>query len=326
MEYFAPKLQALLQNARHILLTAHERPDGDAIGAMLGLSHYLEQMGKSHLCFSNDRPAPYFDFLDIQRISSNPDDLRTQDFDVIVLLDIGDVKRTQATELLLKGEKKAQVVCIDHHPTRLEYEGRNVVDHAHINVQASSTAELIYSFLTHVGAPITRAMATSLLTGILTDTGGFANLATTPSAMGAAAELLERGAVLKEINDGTLKNKSLAMLRLWGIALSRLQRNVETGIISTALFQKDFLECGVDVDAVDGFANFLNGLDDAKAAFFLKELPDGLISGSYRTTQEGVDVSKMAAEYGGGGHVKAAGFTTPGTIIETPQGWTIKPA
>jgi phosphoesterase RecJ-like protein len=161
------------------------------------------------------------------------------------------------------------------------------------------------------------------LTGILTDTGGFSNMATTTRSMEIASRLLLHGALIQEVNDNTWKNKSLHGLQLWGRALSRLKRNPKTGIVSTAIFQKDFVECGAPNDAIEGIANFLNSLEDAAAALLLKEMPDGLINGSYRTTAADMDVAKLAGRYGGGGHIRAAGFTTPGRIIETDIGWEI---
>lgn len=319
-------LNTLILGAGRILLTAHEHPDGDSIGALLALSYALDWRKKDWVAFTNDPPPDYFSFLDIGRISSDPGVLRPGQFDLVIFLDVGDVKRTAATGAVLTGPNGPRVVNIDHHPTTTIYQGASVVDLNIVIRTLSSTSEILYDFFRTINVPVTRPMATSLLTGILTDTGSFSNLGTTIGSMRTASQLLTRGALIQEVTNRTWKNKSLAMLKLWGRALSRLKRNETTGVVTTAIFQTDLAECGVDNQAAEGIANFLNSLEDATAALLLREMPDGLVNGSYRTTAPDVDVAKIAAQYGGGGHVKASGFTAAGRIVETDLGWDFKPA
>ena len=118
-------------------------------------------------------------------------------------------------------------------------------------------------------------------------------------------------------------NQSIGMLKLWGRAFSRLTKSKFTNIVMTVITQKDFEECEVENDSAEGVANFLNNLHGAKAVLVLKEQKNGIIKGSLRTTQDGVDVSGFARIFGGGGHKKAAGFSINGKIIETPTGWRI---
>ena len=317
MTHFFRQIDGLIEKSRHVLVTSHDRPDGDAVGAVLGLAHHLASRGKSHTCFINDAPAAYFDFLDLDKITSDPEQITNIKPDLVVLLDIGDVNRSQVASALLTKTPRPVVINIDHHPTRLELDGQTVVDHSLVDQGASSTSEILYRYLTTIGAPIGQSLATSLLTGILTDTGGFSNLGTTIRSLQDAADLLNHGALIQEITERTLKNKSLPSLKLWGRALSRLKQDPSTGLVSTAIFQKDLVDCDAPPESVDGMANFLNSIQDAEAALLLKETPDGLISGSYRTTQPQVDVSRLAARYGGGGHAQAAGFTGRGPIQET---------
>lgn len=316
-------LRALIDDSRTVLITTHERPDGDAVGALLGLSYILEALGKSWVAFSDDAPPEYFHYLDLRRITTDPSILRAGQFDLVILLDIGDVKRTRATAALLANPDRPRTAVLDHHATTLEFNGTLVIDLAIVYPKVSSTSEILYEFCRENDIVMSRNLATCLLTGILTDTGGFSNMATTTRSMEIASRLLMHGALIQEVNDNTWKNKSLKGLQLWGRALSRLKRNPKTGIVSTAIFQKDLSECQTTNDSIEGIANFLNSLEDATAALLLKEMPDGLVNGSYRTTAPNVDVARLAGQYGGGGHVRAAGFTTPGRIIETEVGWEI---
>ena len=111
-----------------------------------------------------------------------------------------------------------------------------------------------------------------------------------------------------------VQNKSIDIIKLWGVILSRLNKKEEIDMAYTYLTIKDLVKYGIDDDDVEGISNFLNKLDGAKISLFIKETADGKVKGSFRTTHEDVDVSALAKKLGGGGHKKAAGFTADGTI------------
>lgn len=315
------QIRKLLQGARRAVLAVHERPDGDALGAMLALAEHLRSQGKQVITFSRDPIPESFTFLPgSERVVRQAPVLA--DTDVVVLLDCGDVERTNLS-FEQRRDGQPTVVNIDHHPTRTLFRGKDIVDVNHIDTRASSTCELIYEYLLATEAPITKPIATCLLTGICTDTGSFQNLATTDTCLAAAAKLLIYGANLPKIIEATYKNKSVGVLKLWGRVLMRLKKDEVTGIVTTVVRQQDLDDCGVDQTAAEGVSNFLNGLGEARVTLVLKEEPDGIIRGSYRTTKSDVDVSALAAAYGGGGHAKAAGFTVKGQLEETPTGWRV---
>ena len=157
-------------------------------------------------------------------------------------------------------------------------------------------------------------MATSLLTGIITDTDNFSNPATSAASLKVAGELLRIGANLKLINKKVTQNKTVNLLKLWGEVFSRLNKNESLGLVYTYITRADFERYGISDSEAEGIANFLNNLGEAKIALILKETPDGKVKGSLRTTKDDVDVSSIAQRLSGGGHRKAAGFTTEGTI------------
>jgi phosphoesterase RecJ-like protein len=152
------------------------------------------------------------------------------------------------------------------------------------------------------------------LTGLISDTENFTNGATTPNAMSVAGELVRYGANYKMINNWLLKNKSLNILRLWGMALSRLKKHDEIDMVYTYIMQEDFLKHDVEETESDGIANFLNKLDGSKMSLIMKETADNKIKGSFRTTFNDTDVSALAKAMGGGGHKKASGFTFDGNV------------
>ena len=201
------------------------------------------------------------------------------------------------------------------------------INFGHVNLvhgEASSTSEIIYHFFDFHDIPINKEIATCLLTGIMTDTGNFSNLATTPSSLEIAGRLLNYGGRIRQISDNTIKNKSLSNLQLWGRALARLKKDEKTGLVTTVLTKKDYQELGLDENNTEGIANFLNNIEDAKTIIVFREKDDGTIKASLRTTHPNVDVSELAKKYGGGGHKKAAGFSLKGKIKDTKEGWKVE--
>lgn len=322
---FAQELQQLIQGSKRILLTMTTGPDGDSIGAMLATCHLLDHFGKQCFCYSPDQIPAMFKYLvpEGQVMRELPDSIHT--YDLVIIFDTGDIKRTPlADDLKARPAKKPHVVNIDHHPTVIEHQGVIIVDTNFIDTKASSTTEMLHKLLEHLNVPLNRHLATGLLTGILTDTGHFTNMATTIDAMTIAAQLMAKGADHRTITQATMRNKSLGTLKLWGRALSRLNHDPDSGVVSTVLTLHDFAECGVDAKATTGISNFLNNLGEGKIALVLHEEPGNIIKGSLRTTTPGVNVAEFAESFGGGGHPKAAGFKVHGRLVETKMGWRIQ--
>jgi len=324
MQEFYPLFQKVndeVKKAKSVVVISHKNPDGDALGSLLGMSHYLELMETKHRLFCASPIPDYLSFLpNVSRITDDETILLNHEYDLVIVLDSGDLMYAGVDEHFRKMKGLPVVINIDHHPTNQHYGHINLVHR-----QASSTAEIIFHLLDYFRYPLQKDVATSLLTGILTDTGGFSNLATTPSSFEAASRLMASGARAKEIISNAFQNKPLKQLQLWGRALSRLKENKETGIVTTVLLQKDFKELGMDEDNSEGISNFLNNVEHAKAIIVLREKTDGTIKASLRTTQSDVDVSKIAKYFGGGGHKKAAGFSIRGKLQETKSGWEVLP-
>lgn len=321
------ELDHLIEKANRIIITSHERVDGDGLGSMLALHHHCLDRNKKTVCFSVDFEPGSLSFLPgVDAVTANPRHVVDHKADLYIFLDVGDISRSRLTDQLKADkERGAKVVTIDHH--RADFatpEHQSLIDVHIVDPDMAATAELVYHFLAHHNHTISKDTATCLLTGILSDTGNFSNKATTDSAMAAAGELLLQGARLQRITEKMIRNQSVNSLKLWGRALSRLTNDPETGFTSTAITQRDLAECGVDLEAVEGVANFLNNLSEAKAVIFYRELTDGTIRASLRTTRDDVDVAKIAAEHGGGGHTKAAGFSATGKLVQTDHGWRVE--
>lgn len=296
-------------------LVCHRRPDGDAIGSLLAFARYLAAQGKEARCYSIDGVPPSLQFLpDIDKVGKELDAF-WQSAEMIVVLDCGDISMIGFGDEAVAG----RMVCsIDHHVSNPGYGDLPIID-----PRAAATGEILWRYFAHVGYVPDRAAATELLTAIYTDTDAFSNLGTTPASLESAGELLALGANFKEITARTLHNRSIASLKLWGRALARLRYDAGKQIAVTVITKDDLAECQATAEDTEGVANLLNHLADVKMAMVLRELDDGTIKGSLRTTHELIDVSKIAKLLGGGGHMKAAGFTIQGKIVETENGWKI---
>ena len=321
------RLNELLARSTKVLLATHEHADADAIGSMLALRENL--LGTPGVAVDTLAPATVrrqFTFLEgHETIATDAAAFRPDRYDCVVLLDCGDVKRTHLAEKLhFLGKHRPTVALVDHHETMFTFRGAALVDLPIVHTSASSTSELIYRYLRDNRIAVSPTMATALLAGVVTDTGGFQNLATTLESFDVAGELLNHGANLRKVVTATMRNKSVGTLQLWGRALSRLEHDPATGIVSTALRVNDFSECNVGPESTEGVANFLNILGEGTVVLVLREEEHGMVKGSYRTKVLDVDVRALAKEYGGGGHAKAAGFSIRGTIEKSAHGWAVR--
>lgn len=312
------ELKNKLFTSSRILLIIHAQPDGDAVGSGLALMRWGEKLNKEFKIYCPTLPPSYFEYLKNWEKITNDINIFNEIFDLVIILDSSDLKYAGVEGLLSKLEKKPYIIKIDHHTNSEDYAQLNIVDE-----KAAATCEILYNFFRYTKSPLDKDIATCLLTGLITDTGNFTNQATTTQSLAIAGNLMLLGAKMRDITDKVIKNKTLGVLKLWGRALARLQRNKRTGFASTIIFQKDLEECGVEDNATEGVANFLNNLKEAKAILVLKEQNNGLIKGSLRTNHPDIDVSKLARLLGGGGHKKAAGFTIRGKIVKTKEGWQI---
>ncbi len=312
------KLTRLVHGSRRILLVSHQNC-GDATGAVAACLIVLERLGKVVTPYL---PAPVpksFCFLPrTEEIRTDLTTVRLEDYDLLLCVDAAEPSMTGLGDRFAERPTTLTTVNFDHHLTNPEYGDFNVVDRS-----AAATCAMLYEWFQFAGFNVDYAVATCLLTGILTDTGSFSNPATNDAALATASHLLLKGASVTQVLERVVRNKTIPELKLWGRALERLRVDQELGLVTTVVTQADVEELGGSPEALEGIANFLNELEGFRAVMVLKEQPDGSVKGSLRTTRDDVDVAAMAKLFGGGGHKKAAGFTVPGRLIETERGWEL---
>lgn len=310
MQQIARQIHAELAKAKKIVIVPHQHPDADALGSATALFEYLQNIGKEVHIFCATIATPKLNFLShSQHLATDPAVFSHRPSDVIVVVDSGDL-RYAGVDKHLK-ETSAVIINIDHHITNEHFGRINLVLPA-----ASSTSEIIYHFFKHNHIAVNARMATSLLAGLLTDTGNFTNAATSSNALNVAGELLRAGGDYTLVNNAVVRNKTIPILKLWGVALARLTKHEPLNLTYTYITQKDLTDHNLPDSETEGVANFLNNLENTDIALILKEQTDGQIKGSLRTTKDNVDVAALAKKLGGGGHKKAAGFSLPGTIDE----------
>lgn len=326
----------LLASATRLLCICHRNPDGDAIGSLLGIGLLLEQQfPAATVSFHCVDPVPtMFHFLPgAFRVSPVPDlptDLspevrlgRTKgevpagvkvgpvpdpENTVVVFVDCGEPKLTEMHEShpqLFDGTYRS--VMFDHHYSNPRFGTANL-----LVPEASSTCEIITWFAQQLGWPLTADIATSLLTGVYTDTGGLLHSNVTPEVYRAVAHLVRAGARRQEVVTGVFRTGKLSTLRLWGRVLEKISLTEEGGAIS-AVTEGDFRATGADYSELTGAIDYVNAVPGMRFSLILSER-EGKVKGSLRTLREDVDVSKMAQKFQGGGHKKAAGFALPGKL------------
>ena len=305
-----------IENVQHIVLATHVRPDGDALGSMLGLANILQMMGKQVVCYLEEPLAESYGFL-------KPDVPICTDFDKIradieqyaddvmgICLDCGDVSRLGENGKQLREIKPFLV--IDHHRG-----DHGFGDIEWIESHRSSTGEMVYDLAVELGVAehISLKAAECLYTAIVTDTGSFQYDATSAHTLTIAAQLVERGVQPAFISQSLYDNSSFSRLQLLQLVLATLQTYCDDQIAIIKVSQKMLKTTGSSSADCEGFIDFPRSVRAVRVAVLLKEREDGAVTVSMRAKGD-CDVAKVAGNFGGGGHRNAAGFRLVDQTVE----------
>jgi len=301
MEAMAAEVRA----ADRFLLTTHEGPDGDALGSLLAMHHLLGQLGKDSVMFlaAKEFPLPIeYRFLPLEEVFHEPPaDMADR---VVVFLDCGNIDRMPFEFLRDDG---VRILNIDHHHDNTRFGDVNLVDTA-----ASSTAEIVYGLALQLEAEITPAMASALYVGLVTDTGRFMYENTNADTHRIAAALIDAGVDVNDTYRRLYENVPIEKFRLVARALDGIERPCE-GLAVTYITEADYEQTGSGEEMTEGIIDFLRAVEGVRAAAVVRDLGSRGSAArkvSLRSSGDGVDVSAIAREHGGGGHVRAAGFST----------------
>ncbi len=305
------KVSELIAQSKNILIVSHRAPDEDAVGSALALNLALKKQGIDSSIFISDYSPREYKFLPGYNLISS--EIKNCEFDLIFALDYGDIKRLSLDDFLI--QKQPTIITIDHHVD----EGTNHIGEIKILESASSTSEIIYDYLNESGWQIDKDIATCLLTGIIGDTGGFLHSNTSYKTLIMVGNLLSKGIRINKITKQILNNKTLANnSKLLGGLLSRVEKYHDLNLVYLIVNHDDF-ESWHKSD-LDNLVSTINTVDDCNWALLLVEYEKGKTKGSLRSEDfKGVDVSKIASLFGGGGHKLASGFRAEGRPEEVFQ-------
>ncbi len=304
---------ALVSSADEVALACHISPDADALGSMLAVGMALRARGKRVVASFGERRfrvprllrfLPGQDLL-VEPGAYPPAPELMMTFDVPIADRLG--------LLTANAGKARELIVMDHHASNTGFGTLNLVDPG-----AAATAVLAEELLNRLDLPIDRAVATCLYAGLVTDTGSFRHSSTTPQAHAMAARLLSTGLNPEEMARELWDRSPFGYLRVLGAVLDRVVLEPDTGggLIWTFVTRADRAAYGLPYDEVEGIIDVVRRTDEADVAVVLKEDDDGAWQVSTRS-KGGVDVSRVCAALGGGGHAKAAGFTSHLPIEQT---------
>lgn len=301
------KLNDKLRDVTSVAITGHVRPDGDCIGSTLGFYNYIrDNFPQIEVDLYLEKPGAEFSYL------TNIDAVKTQigntdrQYDMFFVFDCGATDRFEPFRQLLNRTK--YTICIDHHITNDGFADENIVV-----PDLSSTCELLYTCL--VDEQISKACAECLYTGIICDTGTFKYQSTTSETMRIAGKLMDKGINHTHIIDDGFYTKSHRQNQIMGRALMESVVFHGGKCIYSAVTQKTMKFYGLEGKQMGIVIDQLRNTEGVEAAIFMYEFPEGGFKVSMRS-KDYIDVSKVCAVFGGGGHVRAAGCTMYGTVSD----------
>jgi phosphoesterase RecJ-like protein len=291
--------------AQTIMVTTHQRPDGDAIGGLLGMGLALENAGKIVQMVSTDGiPATFKHLPSSERVIKTP----KGPVDLTIALDCAEFKRAG----LVFDTLGKPNINIDHHITNDNFAEINLIE-----ADQAATSAILCDHLKDWGLLITREIASALLTGIITDTLGFRTSNTTPKTLRQAADLLEFGVDMSDLYMRGLIRKSFNAARYWGAGLSSVQHADD--MVWATLKLEDRKNSGYISNDDADLISYLSAIDDSSVALIFVEQHNDKIKVSWRAQKPGIDVAQVAQQFGGGGHRAAAGAEISGDLSSVQE-------
>ncbi len=297
------------------MLASHTNPDGDAVGSTIAMGLLLGATEKKITLYNESSiPAVYRFLPRVEMIENNINTVN--DFDTAIILDCTSLQRIGTAASMVKDIPA--IINIDHHISNSCFGNFQLID-----TSASSTAEIIYRLIKKMDVAIDKAIATSIYTGILTDTGSFRFSNTNQAAFAICREMVERGVDPSDVARHVYGRYSLGRIKLLNLALDSIEI-FHNGKLSIMTITQEMLnKTGTRAEDIDGLINYARRIEDVKIAALIHEKQNGRHnlkdSGRYHVSLRSdgsVDVAAMAASFGGGGHISAAGFDVQSCLTD----------
>ena len=301
----------VLREHNKFAVLSHVRPDGDALGSTLALALSLKGLGKEVRAWNEEGMLEKYDFLAQAELLTQPPS-EPEDFDVVVALDTAVQNRLGTTTSAVRHAKLW--INIDHHPSNPRYG-----DLVYIDPTAPATGQILFEFLTNQNFPITPEIAENLYAAISTDTGSFQYPNTTVRTFEIAAELVRCGVEVGRISQLLYENFPRRRIELLRELLGTMQFGCDGKLAWFSLSKAAALALRVIPEDNEGLIDNLRAIRGVIVAIFFEELPDGKVRVSMRSKNEAVDVCAICTQFGGGGHVLAAGARVRGRLPEVEK-------
>ena len=299
------EIHQTIHSADKILVTSHIRPDGDAIGSVLGMGLALKEAGKTVQMILNESSLKNFGFLEgIKNIHQATRD----NYDLAIILDCGDKERISASL-----ETGIMQINIDHHITNENFAQINLVEPEEV-----STTAILAKYLPKWGFTISQPIASALLSGLLTDTLGFRTNNMNPMALRIAADLMEAGADIISLYNKTLTSRTIEAAHYWGQGLNKDHLHCQNRIVWTSLSLKDRQIASYPGNDDANLIDLVSTIEKYDISVIFTEQRKNSVKVSWRA-RTGIDISQLAKHFGGGGHPSAAGASISGSLEEVQQ-------
>ena len=304
-----------IKEADHILLASHSNPDGDAVSSLLALGLAIGKLGqKTTIYNASPIPAVYRFLPSVERIVRHIKKVNT--YDVALILDCGNLPRIGDASSTVS--QIPMVINIDHHISNTGFGDIQLID-----PMACSTAEIVYRLIKAMDINIDTAIATSLYTGILTDTGSFRFSSTNQAAFAISQEMAQLGVEPHEVAQQVYGTYSLGRIKLLYLALDSIEISDNGKLSIMTVTGTMFAETKTQPEDVDGMINYARRIEDVKVAALIQEQRNGKTDSNGQhhyhvslRSDGSVDVAAIAGSFGGGGHASAAGFQAETTLAK----------
>ena len=293
-----------LVKAEKIIILTHESPDGDAIGSSMAMYLALKNLGKNPDVIIPEIPKVFNFMPGINEVKSESN---VDKYDLAIALDCGDIKRLNGFSKYFEGAEKT--IVIDHHSGNTMFGHYN-----YVNPVSPATAQILAMMFDYYDMEITREIGTCLITGIITDTGGFKYSSVNSDTFDFAARLLENGVNISSVYENVMQKVSLSRFNLTKIAVNRLELLENGKIAFTYVTLEDEEMVGAENGDHEGIVEQGRSIEGVEVSVFLRETENGYKTSLRANSDSKVNVADICMIFGGGGHIRAAGCLLPYTL------------
>lgn len=298
-----------IEDAENIVILTHETPDGDAIGSSLAMKLALKKLGKNPDVIIKDVPKVFRFLPETEDIKQ---DSNIEKYDLAISLDCADFKRLSGNEYF---EKAKETIAIDHHGSNKMYADINFV-----NPVSPACCQILIGMFDYFNINIDKDLGSCILTGIITDTGGFRYSGVTPETFEFTADLLQKGVNVSDIYKRVLDTKTKPNFELMKRVIDRMEFLEQGKITFTYITNKDLNEANAEIGDHEGLVEIGRDIEGVEVSVFIRQKEDD--ENTYKVSMrsnEYVNVSDVCIMFGGGGHEKAAGATIQGNLEQVKQ-------